>query len=110
LVGDLPDGILINNFLVCFVSVYHLKDISPLQTLGDDTEAVANLVIERIFVTKNVGVLDASQNSYLIQAVCQLLFRKSRNTNLLHGVLAAIFFSFYPVDYRKGTFSQLGSH
>jgi hypothetical protein len=42
----LPNNVLVNNFLGCFVFVYHLEYISTLQALGYYAKAVAKLIIE----------------------------------------------------------------
>ena len=57
LVGHLPNGAFINDFLDTFVLGNHLKNITSFKILSDDAEGVCQLVIEGVFVAEDVGVV-----------------------------------------------------
>ena len=90
--------------------VYHLEYISTLQALGYYAKAITEFIIERVFIAEDVRVLDASEYSNFVETIGKLLLRKSRDSNLFHSVLAAIFLSFNAIDNWEGTFSKFGEH
>ena len=81
----------------------HLKDVSTLEALSDDAEAIGELVVEGIFIWEDERVLDTGKDAYLIQAICKLLLRKGRNTHLFQGILLTVLLSLYPVNGREST-------
>ena len=99
LVGNLPYGAFVDIFPRSFVLFDQLKDITSFEVLCHNAESVGELVIERIFVAENTGVIDAGQNSNLIETVSQLFFVESRNANLFHSILEPIFFAFDLVNH-----------
>jgi hypothetical protein len=110
LVGDLPNGVLIDIFPGSLVLLDQLEDIPAFEVFSNDAEGIGELVIEGVLVAEDTGVVDAGQDSNLIEAVGQLFFIEGRDSNLLHGVLETVFFAFDLVDDREGAFSQFGNH
>jgi hypothetical protein len=70
--GHPPNNTLLDVLLVHLITIDHLKDIPTLEALGDDAEAVGELVKEGILVGEDVRTLYAGQNANLVQAVGQL--------------------------------------
>lgn len=88
----------------------HLEDVSALEALRDDAEAIGELVEEGIFVGEDERVLDTGKDAHLIQAIWQFLLGEGRNAHLLQGVLLTVLLSLDPVDGREGAFAQLWHH
>ena len=101
----MPDSGLINNLLAGLVLGDKLEDIPSLKVFGDNAESVGELVVEGILVAEDVGVVNAGKNSNLIEAVSQLFFIQSRDTNLFHRVLTTIFLALDLVDNWEGSLS-----
>ena len=99
----MPDSSLINDLLACLVFGDELEDIPSLEVLGDNAESVGELIVEGIFVAEDVGVVNAGKNSNFIQAVSQLFFIQSRDTNLFHHILTTIFPALDLVDDWEGS-------
>lgn len=108
--GNPPNDALIDHLLIDLMPIDHLEDVSTLKTLSDNAEAICKLIEEGIFVGKDKGVLDTGKDAYLIQAICQLLLRKGRNTHLLQGILLTVLLSLDPVDCRESALAQLRHH
>lgn len=52
------------------MSIDHLKDVSALEALSHDAEAVGEFVEEGIFVGEDERVLDTGKDAHLIKAIC----------------------------------------
>ena len=74
LIGHLPNSGLINDFLSRLMLRNHLKDVPSLEVLSNNAESVGELIIERVFVAEDVGVVNAGKNSDFIETVSQLFF------------------------------------
>ena len=94
----MPDSGLINDLLASFVLGDELEDIPSLEVLGNNAESVGELIVEGILVAEDVGVVNTGKNSNLIEAVSQLFFIQSRDTNLFHRILTTIFLTLDLVD------------
>lgn len=68
--GNPPNGTLIDHLLVQLMSIDHLKDVSALEALSHDAEAVGEFVEEGIFVGEDERVLDTGKDAHLIKAIC----------------------------------------
>lgn len=108
--GNPPNDALIDHLLIHFMPIDHLKDVSAFKALSDDAEAIGKFVKEGIFIGENEWVLDTGKDAYLIQAICELLLGKGRNTHLFQGVLLAVLLSLDPVYGRESALAQLGHH
>jgi hypothetical protein len=54
--------------------VDHLEDVSSFQAFGNNTKAVGELVEEGIFVREDIGIFNAGEDAYFIEAIpCFLL-------------------------------------
>ena len=100
----MPDSGLINDLLASFVLGDELEDIPSLEVLGNNAESVGELIVEGILVAEDVGVVNTGKNSNLIEAVSQLFFIQSRDTNLFHRILTTIFLTLDLVDNWEGSF------
>ena len=106
----LPDQRLLDELLTILVPGDHLKKITPLETLRDNTESIRELLIERILIREDIWVGDTSEYPHLVQAVSNLFFRKRGDPHLLHGVLLPVFPPLDLVDDGKRSLAQLGDH
>ncbi len=51
------------------MTIDHLKEVAPLQTLSDNAESVGKLIVERILVAENVGMVYTGQDSDFVEAI-----------------------------------------
>lgn len=77
-----PNDTLINHLLVQLMPIDHLKDVSALEALSHNAEAIGELVEEGIFIGQDERVLYTRKDAYLIEAICKLLLGKRGNTHL----------------------------
>lgn len=59
LCGYSPDGLFVDEFLVGFMLIDQMEDVSALEELGDDAEGVGEFIEEGVPVRQDEWVFDA---------------------------------------------------
>jgi hypothetical protein len=102
LLGHTPDEAFIDSTAVVLGTGDQLEQVATLEALGDDAEAVGELVKEGVAVGQDEGAVETGQDADLVQTVRHLLLGERGNTHFLEGVLASVLPATDTVDCREG--------
>lgn len=110
MLGHTPDEAFIDGSTIVLGTGDELEQVATLETLGDDTEAVGELIEEGVAVGQDEGAVETGQDADLVQTVGHLLLRERGDAHLLEGVFASVLPATDTVYCREGTLAQLGDH
>jgi hypothetical protein len=60
LVGNLPDHILVDQFLIRFVAIDMLKNVASIKILSYNAKGLVKLIVKGVFVGEDIRITDAS--------------------------------------------------
>ena len=102
-----PDLPLREKLLALLVPHYLLEEVAVVRVLHDNAESVERGVDEDLLVGDDVMVLDAGQDTHLIDCICPLFVVELVDLNLLEGIRSIVGLALHMVDARVGPFTEL---
>ena len=83
---DIPNFLLLNVCFAFLITANFLEHVAIVSVLHNQAQARAGFVDKSFFVGDNVLVVDACQNSDLVQCVLFLLVRQVRHFHFLESI------------------------
>jgi hypothetical protein len=107
--GQSPDFLLGDELLSFSVCVDEGAEIATFCKFGNHAERASDFFVEGFFVGDNVRIVDAGQNSNLIESVGDFTLIGVGDFDFFEGVKFGIFFSLDFVDGSESSFTDFGN-
>ena len=95
----MPNLLFRKGLSVLFAPAHQIEDVATVRILHYDAERVRGVLKKGVFVPDHVGVLDAGQNTDLVQSVLLFVFREFLQLDFLHCVGLVVGLASHQVNF-----------